>query len=175
MQLPDSDRLTYQQITADDWPFFLQLQQNPVVMQFIADPLPETFIREAFTTRLPPWQPGAAHWLCLLMRDKESGAPVGVTGYIQRDSDLAEVGFLLDPAWQGLGYGYESLRVVCRYAFREGGIRKLTATVTAGNEASRNLLIKIGFQQEGTLRESWWLHDKWHDDWLFGLLRHEFR
>jgi hypothetical protein len=37
---------------------------------------------------------------------------------------------------QGKGYGLESLQAVCRYAFAEGGIRRLVATVTAGNDAS---------------------------------------
>ncbi|PMC22742.1 GNAT family N-acetyltransferase, partial [Klebsiella aerogenes] len=50
---------------------------------------------------------------------------------------------------QGLGYGYESLCALCDYAFSTGGIRRLTASVTAGNQASRQLLLKTGFIQEG--------------------------
>jgi RimJ/RimL family protein N-acetyltransferase len=42
-----------------------------------------------------------------------------------------------------------------RFAFNQGGIRRLTATVTAGNIASRALLEKSGFRLEGELRESY--------------------
>ena len=67
-----------------------------------------------------------------------------------------------------------ALRAVCDYAFRHGGIRRLTATVTAGNIASRRTLEKQGFMLEGELRESYFLGGQWQNDWLFGLLSHEF-
>jgi RimJ/RimL family protein N-acetyltransferase len=62
---------------------------------------------------------------------------------------------------------------LCDFAFSTGGVR-LTATVTAGNLASRNLLQKTGFLQEGELRECYWLNGRWHNDWLFGLLRRDY-
>jgi len=50
----------------------------------------------------------------------------------------------------------------------------LTATVTAGNHASRHTLLNAGFEHEGTLRQNYFLHDRWHDDWIFGLLNPAF-
>lgn len=50
----------------------------------------------------------------------------------------------------------------------------MTATVTAGNAASRRVLEKSGFRLEGELRESYRLAGVWRSDWLFGLLAHEF-
>lgn len=141
----------------------------------MAEPRPEAAIREAFESRLPAWTPGSAHWLCLVVRDSRSQLPLGVTGYIHREDDCAEVGFLFAPQAQGQGYGYESLKAVCDYAFREGGIRRLTATVTAGNTASKRLLEKTGFWLEGELRESYWLAGSWHNDWLFGLLKRDYQ
>ena len=91
------------------------------------------------------------------------------------NNECAEVGFLLTPEAQDKGYGTESLHAVCDYAFTHGGLRRLTACVTAGNEASRRLLEKIGFIHEGTLRESYWLQQTWRDDWLFGLLKREYQ
>ncbi|SQA98850.1 Uncharacterised protein [Cedecea neteri] len=64
---------------------------------------------------------------------------------------------------------------MCAFAFAEVGIRKLVATVTAGNIPSKKVLEKVGFQQEGTLRENYWLNERWQDDWIFGLLAREFR
>ena len=167
-------RLRCTQLHADDWPFFLSLQQNPAVMHYVADPRSPEDIRAAFDSRLPRWQPGAEHWLCLVVRDRQSGQPLGLTGYVQQD-DCAEAGFLFVPQAQGQGYGYESLRALCDYAFTDGGLRRLTATVTAGNLPSKYLLEKAGFVQEGELRESYWLRGRWHNDWLFGLLRHDQR
>ncbi|MFK3659605.1 GNAT family N-acetyltransferase [Scandinavium sp. NPDC088450] len=168
-------RLTCTALCEADWPFFLSLYQNPAVMRFVMDELSETDIREAFEPRLAVWTPGATHWLCLVVREKESNQPLGLTGFIQRDDEIAEVGFLFTPAAQGKGYGFESLQAVCHFAFTEGNIRRLSATVTVGNEASRRLLEKTGFVLEGELRESYQLGGRWHNDWLLGLLRSEFQ
>jgi RimJ/RimL family protein N-acetyltransferase len=47
--------------------------------------------------------------------------------------------------------------------------------VTAGNRASKRLLEKSGFVLEGELRESYQLAGRWHNDWLFGLLKKEYQ
>lgn len=167
-------RLTCSPLQEQDWPFFLSVQQNPEVMRFVAPARSEADIREAFESRLLPWTPGSSHWLCLVVRETASQTPLGVTGYVHREADCAEVGFLFAPSAQGKGYGFESLRAVCDFALTQGNIRRLTATVTAGNIASRRLLEKTGFQLEGELRESYFLSGQWHNDWLFGLLKKEF-
>lgn len=61
------------------------------------------------------------------------------------------------------------------FAVNACGFHKLTATVTAGNLASRGLLESCGFQLEGTLRDNYRLAGQWCDDWLFGLLAAEFQ
>ncbi|MEH0887431.1 GNAT family protein [Enterobacter sp. UNJFSC 003] len=174
MPVLTTSRLTCSPLQESDWPFFLALQQDPDVMRFVAQDRPVTAIREAFDSRLPLWSPGSARWLCLVVRDTATQIPLGVTGYIHREADCAEVGFLFAPTAQGKGYGFESLQALCDYAFQHGGIRRLTATVTAGNIASRRLLEKAGFHLEGELRESYFLAGRWHNDWLLGLLKHEY-
>lgn len=167
-------RLHCSQLKQEDWSFFLALQRDPQVMLYIADSRPLSEIREAFDSRILPWSPGAKQWLSLVVRDRITRIPLGLTGYQHHEGGCAEVGFLFTPTAQGCGYGYESLRALCDFAFSTGGVRRLTATVTAGNLASRNLLQKTGFLQEGELRECYWLNGRWHNDWLFGLLRRDY-
>lgn len=168
-------RLSAESLSEADWPFFLALQQHQEVMRYVADPRTEREIRETFESRLPPWTPGATHWLCLLVRETVTGRPVGVTGYIHRESDCAEVGFLFAPEAHGKGFAMESLLAVCDFAFSTGEIRRLIATVTVGNHASRRVLEKAGFVLEGERRESYLMSGKWHNDWVLGLLRHEYQ
>ncbi|ARJ42380.1 GNAT family N-acetyltransferase [Pantoea alhagi] len=165
-----SSRLTYHPITESDWPFFLALYQDQNVMRFVADPRDADEIRRvAFNVRLPPWQRGSKHWLCLVLREKTSGDRVGVSGFIDRGHNSAEVGYLLSAAFHGNGYGTESLRAICQAAFALG-FSKLTATVTTGNLASKAVLEKVGFMQEAILRESYYLNGRWQDDEIFALL-----
>lgn len=113
MPVLQTSRLLCRPLTENDWTFFLTLQKNPDVMRFVADTRTEEEIRIAFNSRLPEWSPGSPHWLCLVLCDKASGAPLGVTGYIHDNNECAEVGFLLAPEAQGKGYGTESLHAVC--------------------------------------------------------------
>lgn len=172
-----TERLQLQSITAEDWPLFLRLYQDPEVIRYISDPRSEAEIRARFEERLPAWDKHGEQWLCLVMREKHSGEAVGITGFRPHWAPYrqAEVGYGSLPSGQGKGYGKESLRAVLDFAVNACGFHKLTATVTAGNVASRGLLESCGFQLEGTLRDNYRLADQWCDDWLFGLLAAEFQ
>ncbi len=41
-------------------------------------------------------------------------------------------------------------------------------------EASANLLRKVGFTEEGFLRERFYDNGRFVDDWFFSILAHEF-
>ncbi|WP_336220194.1 hypothetical protein [Citrobacter amalonaticus] len=42
-----------------------------------------------------------------------------------------------------------------------------------GKRASGHVLERAGFGLEGTLRESYWLHRRWQNDGLLGLLKRD--
>jgi len=46
--------------------------------------------------------------------------------------------------------------------------------VTAGNIASKRLLLKSGFRQEGVIRKNYYLNGEWRDDWVFVLLADDY-
>ncbi|UXI03178.1 GNAT family N-acetyltransferase [Photobacterium sp. TY1-4] len=142
----NTPQLHLRQIQPTDWPLFAELQQEPTVMKYVGDPLPFAELEMKFTSRLPPWQPGAAHWLCLVVIEKDTQRPVGITGFLPDETAAgqAEVGFMLLPDHQGKGYGTASLSAVVGYA-RQIGMTALTATVTEGNDASCRVLEKCGF------------------------------
>ncbi len=170
-----SSRLEYRAIKDTDWQFFLRLNLDRQVMKYICDPLDEQSIRtHYFEPRLQYWHKGCKHWLCLIICKKGTNIPIGITGFIERNQGVAEVGFIISKEYHGEGYGRESLWAISRHAFDTVGYHKLVATVTSGNLASCNTLMSIGFQQEGTLRKSYYLDGNWQDDWLFGLLKEEF-
>ena len=98
--------------------------------------------------------------------------------YVADNRPIADIRAAFDarlPLWSPKSSHWLCLCALCDYAFSTGGIRRLTASVTAGNLASKQLLLKTGFIQEGELRESYWLHGRWHNDWLFGLMRHDYQ
>ena len=69
-------------------------------------------------------------------------------------SHRAEVGYwLAKPLW-GRGIMTAVVRRVCRHAFEEFGLVKITAHVFSHNPASARVLEKCGFREEGFLRST---------------------
>jgi RimJ/RimL family protein N-acetyltransferase len=60
---------------------------------------------------------------------------------------------------------------VCRHAFEEFGLVKITAHVFSHNPASARVLEKCGFQEEGFLRKHFRKDGQFIDARLFALLR----
>jgi RimJ/RimL family protein N-acetyltransferase len=76
--------------------------------------------------------------------------------------------------WGG-GYGTDALRVICRYAFEEMGLHRLTLWVVADNAAAVRAYTKVGFVEEGRRREAFRTRGKRHDFLMMGLLSSELR
>ncbi|MEJ8311322.1 GNAT family N-acetyltransferase [Agrobacterium larrymoorei] len=76
----------------------------------------------------------------------DNGQLIGVIGI------AGEFGYWLARSAWGRGYAYEAARVVIDYAFERLNIDALHASPIADNRASRHLLKKLGFQEDGTTR-----------------------
>ncbi|WP_228550732.1 GNAT family N-acetyltransferase [Endozoicomonas sp. OPT23] len=159
-------------IQLSDWLLFYQLETDPGIQQYVADLRDEQAIRDRFQSRLPAWNKNSKQWLCLVITEKESELPIGVTGFYPEwhPYQQAEVGFMLLSEYQGKGYGKENLIAVAEFAFQQCRFHKLKATVTEGNVACCELLKRTGFKQEGRLRDNYRIAGQWQNDMLFGLL-----
>ena len=65
------------------------------------------------------------------------------------------------------------MRTVARYAFEHRRLHRLAADVFAHNEASRRVLEKAGFTEEGALREAAFVDGEYRDLVRYGLLAGE--
>ncbi|MFJ5546661.1 GNAT family N-acetyltransferase [Streptomyces sp. NPDC093225] len=64
---------------------------------------------------------------------------------------------------------------VCRWGFEDLGLPVITWSANVGNEASRAVASKAGFQMEGTLRLRSLSQGALRDCWVGSLLPHELR
>lgn len=169
-------RLTMDSLSEQDWPLFLRLYQDSDVQRYISDPMDIAEIHARFESRLMPWEKTANHWLCLVIREKESGEAIGLSGFLAEWLPLqqAEVGYAILPSYHGKGFAKESLMAVLEFGFQQCQFHKMKATVTVGNHPSRRVLEGCGFQLEGTLRDNYQLGGQWCDDWVLGQLAGEF-
>lgn len=131
----------------------------------------------------------AQQWLALVNRVTEhQGRPVhwaireadetliGVCGFDDFQlgkSHRAEVGYWLAKALWGQGVMTAVVARICRVAFEEFRLTKITAHVLPQNGASVRVLEKSGFQQEGHLRRHFRKDGKFFDVKLFALVRQQ--
>jgi RimJ/RimL family protein N-acetyltransferase len=86
---------------------------------------------------------------------------------------VAEIGYMIDPdAWNN-GYATDAVDGICRHAFEERRLNKVYATVYARNDGSRRVLEKVGFTEEGRLRQEGFVGGEHVDVLRYGLLAEE--
>lgn len=83
----------------------------------------------------------------------------------------AEIGYEIHPEQWRRGYTSEAVLEVIQYGFDELGLTRIGAVVFIDNEASNNLLTKIGFQKEGVLRDYMYQNGKAYDTYVYSLLK----
>ena len=68
------------------------------------------------------------------------------------------------------GYCYEAIATGMHLLSNDIGIRRYEALVLPDNTPSIRLLEKIGFRQEGLLKDKVFLQNKWRDHYLYGYI-----
>ena len=140
----------------------------------------------------PPWTaPARAERFlvrCRTMADEGSGARVaidrasdgafvgwcGLTSW-NPDYRSASLGYCLDEAMWGHGFGTEAAHALLRWAFDTLDLNRVQAEADTRNVASARILEKVGFVREGTLREDCVVNGDVSDSWVYGLLRREWQ
>jgi RimJ/RimL family protein N-acetyltransferase len=110
------------------------------------------------------------HWAIRTAGDALIGA-CGFSGFQAGKSHLAEVGYWLAKPYWGRGIMTAVVQRLCRHAFEEFGLVKITAHVHPHNQASARVLEKGGFQEEGFLRKHFLKGGQFVDARLFALLK----
>lgn len=115
--------------------------------------------------------PGRPGWFQYAIEHRADRLHIGDVGVnLHQNLMQADLGFTVDPRYQGKGYGSEAVLGVLARLFDEQGLRRVSAECDARNTASAALLRKVGFTQEGLRPRYTWIKGEWTDDLLFGIL-----
>lgn len=105
---------------------------------------------------------------------KQDHVFLGTCGYhFQAAGFKAEIGYDLARAYWRQGYMNEALQAMLAYGFETLQLNRIEALVMPENEASAAVLRRLGFSEEGLLREYAFFKGQYHDLRFFSLLRRE--
>ncbi|KAI3325443.1 putative GNAT family acetyltransferase [Xylariaceae sp. AK1471] len=76
---------------------------------------------------------------------------------------------------QGKGYGGEAIRWSLWWAFQMAGLHRVQIQAFSFNTGAMRLYERLGFREEGRVREHMWFAGSWHDNLIYGILEDEWR
>jgi RimJ/RimL family protein N-acetyltransferase len=161
------DDVTLNTVHPTDYTFVEELHNDPAIREQAGISLPwdDTDVRELVEER----DDVAIFLVC---RDGEIVGAILLSD-IDTQADKAELGYIIHPDEQNEGYATEAVNLCVRHAFDDRGLQRVWAQVNEGNEASKRVLEKVGFQQEGLLREHEYANGSRVDVRCYGLLPSE--
>lgn len=86
----------------------------------------------------------------------------------------AEIGYWLGSGYQGQGIITRSCRELIRYAFEQLQLNRIEIRCAVGNDKSQAIPQRLGFTEEGILRDAEWLRDHFNDLKVYSLLLSEY-
>jgi len=104
---------------------------------------------------------------------REKNIVIGSCGYknINKKHRRAEIGYEICGEYRRKGFMSEALNAIIRYGFEIIELNRIEATVNCDNLPSISLLNKLGFSEEGILREYELQQGQFIDLKLFSLLK----
>lgn len=109
-------------------------------------------------------------FVCTVLRDHQI---IGIAGYHPIDWSIrsVEIGYWLSREAVGNGIMTRCCRVLVDHAFVQLGLNRVTIPVAVENVRSRAVPERLGFQQEGILKNAEWLYDHYVDHVLYAVLK----
>jgi ribosomal-protein-alanine N-acetyltransferase len=111
-------------------------------------------------------------WGIILKENQEFIGTIGLNN-LNLAGKKAEIGYEIHPTYWRSGITTEANKVVLAYSFEQLGLFRIGAVTFPDNNASSNLLKKLGFKEEGRLRGYLYQNNQSNDALVFSLLRTE--
>jgi ribosomal-protein-serine acetyltransferase len=126
------------------------------------------FIRTALAQFAANRGPTAGLW--------SNQALCGVASYhpIDWENRSAALGYWLAADHQGRGLVTRAVRALVTHAFTELGLNRVEIRCAVGNRKSRAIPLRLGFGEEGVVREAQWLNGRFVDHVIYGMLARDW-
>lgn len=83
------------------------------------------------------------------------------------------IGYWVGTPWNGHGVATAAVALAVDFALSRGGLHRVEATIAPANVASRKVVSRLGFRQEGLLERYLDVDGRWQDHLLFAMTAEE--
>lgn len=106
----------------------------------------DTFPNIIRKLELVPEPTGFESWMIVLKTDRTVIGDAGFKGQPNAKGEV-DIGYSIIAQEHRKGYGMEATRALADWAFRQQGVKHITAKCLLDNEASARILVKLGMQE----------------------------
>jgi [ribosomal protein S5]-alanine N-acetyltransferase len=145
VNLIESERLIYKQITKDDKELSIGMSQDELVMKYITGrALNKEEALKRFEEQLAVNSRNASLGF-IKSCERESGVVIGYLKMAKMEPGVLEVGYAVLPKFWGKGYASEMLKAMVNHASHFKQFHQLLGVIDVNNPASVKVLTKQGF------------------------------
>lgn len=94
---------------------------------------------------------------------------------LNREHQKTSIGYWLGSAFQGKGIMTTAVRALIEFSFTSLKFNRIEIRAATGNKKSRAIPVRLGFTQEGIVREAERVGDTYFDDVVYSLLLREWK
>lgn len=108
---------------------------------------------------------------------QETNQPIGEIAMMEIDhqnqNSIVRISIFEKGDW-GNGYGTEAMSVMLDYGFEILNLHRIELEVFSFNKRAKKSYEKLGFKQEGVIRDKLFYDGEFHDSIIMGVLKEEF-
>lgn len=151
--------------------YYYNWRNDPSVAKFDQS----EFLRPRSLSEIEAWSTRMVEGYTYLVL--HNNKPIGTCAIMNPDmrNRHAELSIVIgDPTYWSKGFGTLIMKQLLEWGFEGLNLKRLYLHVFSFNERAIGLYEKMGFTKEGTLRNMVYRDSKYHDVYVYGLLRDEW-
>jgi [ribosomal protein S5]-alanine N-acetyltransferase len=109
----------------------------------------------------------------VILVDGKFAGQINVAGIVRGSMDSAHIGYWVDERVAGRGVMPTAVALVVDHCFASTGLHRIEVNIRPENVASRRVVEKLGFRDEGIRKRYLHICGDWRDHLTFALVREE--
>lgn len=173
----EGERILLREMRVGDCFDMYEYAKNPHVTKYLTwSPHPDREYTKAYLLNLKNhYKMGLFYDWAVVLKDENK--MIGTCGFTRFDlqSNSAEIGYVINPAYHGRGIAPEAARKVLEFGFYNMGLNRIEARFMVGNDASKRVMEKLGMKFEGVARKAVCVNGIYKDVGTCAIICDEFK